>query len=69
MDGSSYLSTGFLDTEEILDLKLVDRLVLVWQFALGLVTRTCMVAYGCHSKINNCLSIFIVYFSILHIFF
>ena len=27
------------------------------------------VAYGCHSKINNCLSIFIVYFSVLYIFF
>ena len=27
-----------------------------------------MVAYGCHSKINNCLSIFIVYFSFLYIF-
>ena len=29
----------------------------------------CMVAYACHSKINNCLSIFIVYFSSLYIFF
>ena len=29
-----------------------------------------MVAYACHSKINNyCLSIFIVYFSFLYIFF
>ena len=28
-----------------------------------------MVAYGCHSKINNCLSFFIVYFSFLYIFF
>ena len=28
-----------------------------------------MVAYGCHSKIDNCLSIFIVYFSFLYIFF
>ena len=29
----------------------------------------CMVAYACHSKITNCLSIFIVYFSFLYIFF
>ena len=29
----------------------------------------CMVAYGCHSKITNCRSIFIVYFSFLYIFF
>ena len=27
-----------------------------------------MVAYGCHSKITNCHSIFIVYFSFLYIF-
>ena len=26
-------------------------------------------AYGCHSKINNCLSIFVVYFSFLYILF
>ena len=28
-----------------------------------------MVAYACHSKINNCLSIFIAYFRFLYIFF
>ena len=42
-------------------------------FLIGLcglwIQGRCMVAYGCHSKINNCLSIFIVYFSFLDIFF
>ena len=39
----------------------------IFFFAFGLPTKT-MVAYGCHSKINNCLSIFIVYCSFWYIF-
>ena len=34
---------------------------------ISLVLGRNMVAHGCHSKITNCLSIFIVYFSFLYI--